>query len=152
MGMAEKEQTRTIEGVTYLISPMSFDISREALIRFGKICGPFIANLATARGGDEASKHEAVKNAIQAIVALVSNEDLKYFDSVFAPRTKYIDHEGKEIYLKPVLVVHFDDKLDAYFQWLRECILINWSKAFSTLLGKVATPTGEVAPAATTPA
>jgi hypothetical protein len=138
MGIEDRQQTREIDGVTYIVNPLPFGVGKKALLRFTRVAGGALGGLEA--GGDKA---KMMLSLVAAISTALSDEDVDYFAKIFGDASWYVDGQ-KNV---PLLTVnherHFELRYTAFFEWLAFCVEVNFSPFFSGLLNRlgVAIPT-----------
>ena len=135
MGILERQQTRVIDDVTYVVNPLPFGIGNKALLRFTRVVGAALASIKTGSSGVA---------SMGAIVSGLSDDDVDYFAKTFGNASWYLDGE-KSVPLVPVnQETHFDGRYEAFYGWLLLCIEVNFGSFLSRQLRNVGLDVSQV--------
>lgn len=132
--MREPEK-RTIEGVTFEVTPLGHKTARGAFVRLSRAVGPALAK--AAGSGDVTDLTGAdvdVAAALAALVDQVSDGDLEWFSDVLGKTTRFsqdgekwpqLDSSNREVL--------FGGRLLLFFRWLVFALEVNYSDFFAFL-------------------
>jgi len=130
---------RTIDGVTFEVTPLGFKQARVAFVRLTKALGPALAHVDT-----DAPDMAA---ALSALVERVGDDDLEWFADVFGETTRFSTDGSKWPYLHADLreSLFSGGKLMLFFQWLAFALEVNFSDflVFLTRASGGAAPSAE---------
>lgn len=141
----QERKSKTIEGVTFYVTPLGFKAQRRGFVRLSKAVGPSLAVMSsgTAPAPSEAEQEPAqaveMGPAIRELVDRISDEDLEWFEQLFGPTTMFSvdDPEKTPILREPEREILFRGRLALYFQWLAFCLEVNYSDFLSWLKSAV---------------
>lgn len=141
--LANQAQETTIGDYGYRVEPLSFPDGRKAFVRLSNLIGPALESLASAarasEGKDETDEDawwSAIGGALGGLLRTLKDEDLIYFETLYAKKT-WVKHppddDGlvKEPLLAKILNDHFAGHLDEYFSWLVFCIKSTFGSFFA---------------------
>ena len=117
-------QKKTIDGVTYEVTPLGFKKGRRAFTRVAKILGPVLgaAESLDSLGGRNVSA------MLERLLTEVGDDDLDWFADVFGATTRFSRDGDKWPYLNESnREALFGGNLLAFFQWLVFCLEVNFS-------------------------
>lgn len=117
------EQRKTIEGVTFCVTPLGYGKARKAFVRLTKAVGPALASGAGVKPEDM-----DVQAILGALVDNVDDSDLEWFAEAFGTATKFSTDGDKFPFLRgPEREVLFTGRLLLFFQWLAFALEVNFS-------------------------
>lgn len=136
-------KSREINGVRYEVEPLGFVAGRKAFVKLANLLGPALGSFdAAPKGADgkvsESDAGAALTSAIGKFLATVRDDDLTYFQDLFAKRTTIHLPDGKSPVLHGVLEDHFTGNLGAYFSWLAFAIEATYADFFGDAWRKIA--------------
>lgn len=134
-------KTRTIDGVTFYVDQLRFKTARQVLLRLSKRVAPGLGAVleAMASGSGEVMDADTGKigEALENLLAPLSDEDLDYFAQAFGEVTRFSSDGDKKPYLTPDnQEVLFRGRVLLYFRWLAFCVEANYSDFFALLKGR----------------
>jgi hypothetical protein len=120
---------KTIDGVTFEVTPLGHKKARKAFMRLSKAIGPALAG--AAGSGDVSDLTGADVNiaaALGELVNHVSDEDLEWFSDVFGRTTRFSTDGQKWPFLDAAnREVLFSGRLLLFFHWLAFALEENFS-------------------------
>jgi len=136
--LAFKAKEQTINGITYKVEPLGFTTGRKAFVRLSNLLGPALASLDTSKASNEQAAKDAFFGAIGMFLSTLKDEDLAYFEGLYAPRTIVVMPDGKEPLLKDCLETLFvGERFGDYFAWLGFAIWGTYGDFFTVGLSKL---------------
>lgn len=136
MGLEERAQTRTIDGIEYKTHPVTFGVGRPLLLKVAKAAAPMMKAIATnatrvATGGD-AEVQSAMAEAFSAIISNIDDRDLAQMAQAFGDVSSYFDGKNNVPLISMTQEMHFAGRYDAFVQWLLFCMEVNGFARFFT--------------------
>ena len=128
--MAPEAKKKEIDDFVYEVTPLPFGIGHKALLRFLKIAAPVMASVMEKRGTTEL----AAAAAIRMIPAILSEDDITHFSSVFGKYTRYQSGDKWVPLVAENQELHFAGRYSAFFGWLAFCVEVNFSSFFGDLI------------------
>jgi len=122
-------QKKTIDGVTFEVTPLGYSTGRKAFVRLSKAVGPALAE--AAGGGPDPDMAAALGSLVQN----VEDDDLEWFADVLGKTTRFSSDGGDKW---PFLTeanreVLFSGRIFLFFQWLAFALEVNFSDFLSFL-------------------
>jgi len=130
-------QKKTIDGITFEVTPLGFKQGRKAFVRLSKALGPA---LGAAPSVDALKAGRNVSAILERLVAEVSDDDLEWFASTLGDKnTRYsTDLEAWPFLNSANRETLFQGRLTLFFKWLIFALEVNFSD-FLDLLKSVKT-------------
>lgn len=129
MGIEDRRQDRTIDGVTYSVVPLGSAVGIKALDRFKNVALPLISGALSASSGIE----DAVAQALKTVPTALSSADVEYFQKTFGDTSVYLDGDKRVPLTVPIQDLHFSGRYMALFDWLTFCMEVNFAGFFGEL-------------------
>lgn len=118
-------QRKTIDGVTFEVTPLGFRKGRQAFTRLAKALGPA---LGAAESVTELAQGQGVNKVLERLVGEVSDDDLDWFSETFAETTRFSrDGERWPTMRSAEQDALFGGNLTLFFRWLMFCMEVNFS-------------------------
>ena len=118
-------QKRTIEGVTFEVTPLGFKRGRRAFVRLSKAIGPA---LGAADSVDALRQGRGVTEVLEKLLDSVSDEDLEWFADVLGKGTRFSRDGDKWPFLNESnRDALFGGELVLFFRWLMFALEVNFS-------------------------
>ena len=125
--MREPEK-KTIDGVTFEVTPLGYAVGRKAFVRLTKAVGPALAE--AAQGSEEGS----MSAALERLVSSVEDSDLEWFADVLGKTTRFSTDGSKWPFLSEAnRETLFSGRIFLFFQWLAFALEVNFSDFLSFL-------------------
>jgi hypothetical protein len=119
------------------VEPLGFIDGRRAFVRLANLLGPALSRLETPKPGpdgkvSEESAAAVFGSALGAILTTLKDEDLTYFENLFAARTFVKLPDGREPLLRDAIKAeHFaGSRLADYFGWLVFSLQVTYGDFF----------------------
>lgn len=131
--LAPQSKQKKIGDCAYTVEPLGFLSGRKVFVKVLNIMGPSFASLEDKPGSPEDGL-KALGGMIGGLMERVSDADLEYLDSVFAPKTMVVTGDGKIIKLAEHLEAHWSARpITEYFTWLAFCLEATFGDFFGVL-------------------
>lgn len=132
MGLEDSIQERTIDGVTYRVTPLGLGIGKKTLSRFLQIVSGVMAPMLE----NKSSMESAGAAALKTLPTLLTDAEVTYFQSVFGPSSAYRDGDKWVPLLEATQEVHFAGRYMALFDWLAFCVEVNFAPFLRELIAR----------------
>lgn len=131
--LAPQSKQKKIGDCAYTVEPLGFLSGRKVFVKVLNVLGPSFSSLE-----DKPTSPEDGLRALGALVGglmeRVSDADLEYLDSVFAPKTMVVTGDNRVIRLSEHLATHWDGRpITEYFTWLAFCLEATFGDFFGAL-------------------
>jgi hypothetical protein len=126
---------KTIDGVTFEVTPLGHKTARGAFVRLSKAVGPALARSAGSGDVTDLTGSDVnVAAALGEVIGNVSDEDLDWFSDVLGKTTRYsVDGEKWPFLDSSNRDVLFQGRLLLFFHWLAFALEVNYSDFFGWL-------------------
>lgn len=126
MGLEDRKQSKTLDGVVYEVTPLPFGVGKTALMRLLKIASPVLS------GVFKENTTQGMASALfGSLPEHLSDEDVSYFAGLFGPYSQYQDESGNWIKLVTgAQDMHFSGRYMAFLQWLIFACEVNFADFF----------------------
>ena len=132
-------ESRDIEGVTYVVTPIPSSKGIALTLRLGRILGPTLAEVTKLAGqSDEDVKGRGlaiIGRAAEGLLERATETELRLVWEPLAENTR-VDLGGKRPTLLSVFEVHFAGRLDLFARWLAFALEVNLGP-LGAMLGNV---------------
>jgi len=138
-------ESRDIEGVTYVVTPLPSSKGIALTLRLGRILGPTLAEVTSLAGASEADVKgrglAIIGRAAEGLLARATETELRAVWEPLAENTR-VDIGGKRPTLLSVFEVHFAGRLDLFARWLAFALEVNLGPLGAMLASAKPLPVG----------
>jgi len=138
-------ESRDIEGVTYVVTPLPSSKGIALTLRLGRILGPTLAEVTKLAGqSDEDVKGRGlaiIGRAAEGLLERATDTELRLVWEPLAENTR-VDLGGKRPTLLSVFEVHFAGRLDLFARWLAFALEVNLGPLGAMLASAKPLPAG----------